>query len=292
MFQGSIVALVTPMRNDGGIDEERLRQLVDFHVEQGTDAIVAVGTTGESPTLNHDEHREVVRVVIEQSAKRVPVIAGSGSNSTAEALSLTQSAKASGADACLLVAPYYNKPTQEGLFQHYKTIAEQVAVPLILYNVPGRTGCDIKPETVARLAKIDNIIGIKDATGDLTRVARHRGDCGEDFALYSGNDDSALEFMLQGGNGVISVTANVAPKAMHELAQLALDGQVDAARAQDALLADLHRAMFLEANPIPVKWAVQQQGRAEGGIRLPLLPLSEHHQDTVRAALRKAGVLD
>jgi len=290
MFQGSIVALITPMRDDGKIDEQALRQLVDFHIEQGTDALVAVGTTGESPTLTHAEHKSVIRIVIEQSAKRVPVIAGSGSNATAEALELTQAAKDLGADACLLVVPYYNKPTQEGLYQHYQTIAKQVAIPQFLYNVPGRTACDLKPETVARLAKLEHIVGIKDATGDLSRVARHRQDCGADFLLFSGNDDTALEFILQGGNGVISVSANVAPRAMHQMCSLALSGQVEEAREVDATLAELHRVLFLEANPIPVKWAVHQQGRAGEQIRLPLTPLSAEYHEAVRAAMRTAGV--
>ncbi len=290
MFRGSIVAIITPMHTDGGLDPECLRKLVEFHIEQGTDGIVAVGTTGESPTLNHQEHMEVVRTVIEQVAGRVPVIAGTGSNSTAEALEMTQKAKELSADACLLVTPYYNKPTQEGLYQHFKRIAETVTIPQILYNVPGRTACDLLPETVARLAVLPNIVGIKDATGKLARVAQHLAMCPAEFVLLSGDDATALEFMLQGGKGVISVTANVAPKAMHNLCALALAGDAQGARAVDQTLAQLHQKLFLEANPIPVKWAVQQMGLADGGIRLPLLPLSATHQPAVREAMHAAGV--
>lgn len=291
MFRGSIVALITPMHEDGLIDEESLRKLVDFHVEQGTSAIVAVGTTGESATLDAQEHCAVIRRVIELAAGRVPVIAGTGSNSTREAIELTQCAQHAGADAALLVTPYYNKPTQEGLYRHHKAVAEAVAIPQILYNVPGRTACDMLPETVARLAQIPNIVGIKEATGDLDRVERLRTLCGEGFDLFSGDDQTGCEFMLQGGHGVISVTTNVAPAAMAEMARLALAGQRDEALTADARLSHLHRILFVESNPIPVKWAVAEMGLAPRGIRLPLTWLSDERHDELRAALVEAGIL-
>jgi 4-hydroxy-tetrahydrodipicolinate synthase len=291
MLQGSMVALVTPMTEDGGLDVEALRRLVDWHVAEGTDAIVAVGTTGESATLDEEEHCRVIRLVVEQAAGRVPVIAGTGANSTTEAIELTACAKAAGADACLLVTPYYNKPTQEGLYRHHKAVAEAVAIPQILYNVPGRTGCDMQPETAGRLAGVPNIVGIKEATGDLARLPRIRALAGTDFAVYSGDDATGRDLVLGGGQGVISVTANVAPGAMHRMVAAALAGRRDDAVAIDAALAGLHKALFVESNPIPVKWALHAMGRIQAGIRLPLTWLSEAAQPPVRDALRQAGVL-
>ncbi len=290
MYRGSMVALITPMREDGSLDENSLRNLVDFHVAQGTDAIVAVGTTGESATLDEDEHCRVIRQVVEFADRRIPVIAGTGANSTSEAIILTRCASEAGADACLLVTPYYNKPTQEGLFLHFKAVADAVEIPQILYNVPGRTACDMRPETVQRLAPIENIVGIKEATGDLARVSLLRELCGEDFALYSGDDATAREFMLLGGHGVISVTANVAPRLMHEMSLAALQGDSDRASAIDSRLQGLHHSLFLESNPIPVKWVMTEMGLAPKGIRLPLTWLSEAAQPAVRDAMRQAGV--
>ncbi|MCB1869494.1 MAG: 4-hydroxy-tetrahydrodipicolinate synthase [Gammaproteobacteria bacterium] len=291
MFQGSIVALVTPMRLDGSVDESSLRDLVDWHVEQGTDAIVAVGTSGESATLDEKEHCKVIRQVVDFSAGRIPVIAGTGANSTSEAISLTRCAAQAGADACLLVTPYYNKPTQEGLFLHHKAVAEAVDIPQLLYNVPGRTACDMLPQTVARLAQISNIIGIKEATGKLERVAQLKELCGPDFLLISGDDATTREFVLLGGRGCISVTANVAPAAMHRMVAAALRGDVAEAESIDAKLADLHRSLFLESNPIPVKWALEEMGRIPPGLRLPLTRLSEQYHDAVRQALSRAGII-
>ncbi len=293
MFQGSIVALVTPMREDGSLDEKSLQQLVEWHIEQDTDGIVAVGTTGECPTLDENEHCRVIAKVVEFTAGRIPVIAGTGSNSTTEAISLTRRAKEVGVDACLLVSPYYNKPTQEGLYLHHKLIAETVDIPQILYNVPGRTVCDLLPETAARLSKINNIIGIKEATGDLDRVTKIRQLCGEDFAIYSGDDATARELILLGGHGVISVTANVAPALMRKMCAAALAGDKAEAEAGqlDAKMAALHSDLFLEANPIPVKWAMAELGRIPKGIRLPLTWLSEEHHEPVRQAMLKADAL-
>jgi len=291
MFRGSMVALVTPMREDGSVDDECLRSLVEWHIEQGTDAIVAMGTTGESATLDEEEHCRVIRRVVEFAAKRIPVIAGTGANSTTEAISLTRCAKEAGADACLLVTPYYNKPTQHGLYLHHKAVAEAVAIPQILYNVPGRTACDMKPETAARLAEIPNIVGLKEATGDLSRVAALRQGCGPDFGLFSGDDATAREFMLLGGNGVISVTSNLVPAAMHRLCAAALAGDAAGAEAIDRALAGLHRDLFLEANPIPVKWALAEMGRIPRGIRLPLTWFSEQYHDTLRRSMKQAGLL-
>ena len=291
MFQGSIVALVTPMREDGSLDEASLRRLVDWHVEQGTDGIVAVGTTGECPTLDEDEHCQVIARVVEFAAGRLPVIAGTGSNSTKEAISLTRRAKEVGADACLLVSPYYNKPTQEGLYLHHKLIAETVDIPQILYNVPGRTVCDLLPETAARLARIDNIVGIKEATGELARVSRIKQLCGEDFAIYSGDDATARELLLLGGDGVISVTANVVPELMHRMCAAALAGDRTEAERLDANMAALHSDLFLEANPIPIKWAMAELGRIPQGIRLPLTWLSQQYHEPVRQAMQKAGAI-
>jgi len=291
MFQGSIVALVTPMREDGSLDEECLQRLVEWHIEQGTDGIVAVGTTGECPTLDEDEHCWVIAKVVEFAAGRIPVIAGTGSNSTTEAINLTLRAKEVGADACLLVSPYYNKPTQEGLYLHHKLIAETVDIPQILYNVPGRTVCDLLPETAARLSKIQNIVGIKEATGDLGRVSQIKRLCGDDFAIYSGDDATARELILLGGHGVISVTANVVPTLMHEMCVAALNNKEAEAEQLDAKMAALHSDLFLEANPIPVKWAMAKLGRIPKGIRLPLTWLSEEHHEPVRQAMLKADAL-
>ncbi|MBU0499932.1 MAG: 4-hydroxy-tetrahydrodipicolinate synthase [Gammaproteobacteria bacterium] len=291
MIQGSLVALVTPMAENGAVDFECLRRLVEWHVQEGTDAIVSVGTTGESSTLDEQEHCEVIRRTIEYVAGRIPVIAGTGANSTAEAIHLTRQAKEMGADACLLVTPYYNKPTQEGLYLHFKAVAEAVDIPQILYNVPGRTACDMKPETAGRLAELTNIVGIKEATGDLERVAALRGLCGEGFALYSGDDATAREFILLGGNGVISVTANLVPARMHRMCRAALDGDRDAAQAFDNGIASLHEKLFVESNPIPVKWALAQMGRIPAGIRLPLTPLSESARPLVHNAMALAGLI-
>lgn len=291
MFRGSIVALITPMDADGGIDDASLKRLVDFHVDAGTTAIVSVGTTGESATLDEDEHCRLIARTLQLADGRIPVIAGTGANSTREAITLTRCAKEAGADAALLVTPYYNKPTQEGLYLHYRAVAEAVDIPQILYNVPGRTACDLLPETVVRLAKVDNIIGIKDATGDLKRVAALREGCGEGFALYSGDDASACDFMLLGGDGDISVTANVAPRLMQEMCQAALADQRAFARACDRRLSALHRDLFVQSNPIPVKWAACELGLCGVGIRLPLTWLSDQFHARVRAALEQAGCL-
>jgi len=291
MFHGSMVALVTPMQADGTLDREALDRLVEFHIENGTDAIVAVGTTGESATLDSAEHCSVIRQVVETAASRIPVIAGTGSNSTREAIELTRCAMEAGADACLLVTPYYNKPTQEGLYLHYRTIAEAVAIPQILYNVPGRTVCDMMPETVARLAEISNIVGIKEATGSMDRAREILERCGDKLDVYSGDDATALELILLGAKGDISVTANVAPRAMHDMCAAALRGDRAEAERINAPLLALHKNLFLEANPIPVKWALHEMGLIPTGIRLPLTPLSEQYHDQVRQAMRQANVL-
>ena len=292
LFQGSIVALVTPMNEMGNIDEPSLRRLVDYHIEQKTDVILTVGTTGESATLNHEEHCEVMRIVVEQAAGRIPVIGGTGSNSTSEAIEYTRCAQQAKVDACLLVTPYYNKPPQEGLYRHYKAIAEAVPIPQLLYNVPGRTGCDLLPETVKRLAAIDNIIGIKEAVSDQTRMRDLIALSSDKFAIYSGDDASALELILMGGKGNISVTANVAPRAMHEMCTLALKGDRAGAEAINQRLMGLHKQLFIEPNPIPVKWAVHQLGLIPPGIRLPLIPLSEKHHALVKEAMRQARVIE
>ena len=291
MISGSLVALVTPMDSRGNLDWQALQRLIEFHLEEGTDGIVTVGTTGESATLDMDEHKEVIRRVVEQVAGRVPVIAGTGANSTSEAVELTEAARSVGADACLLVTPYYNKPTQEGLYQHYKFIAEAVDIPQILYNVPGRTACDMLPATVARLADIDNIVGIKEATGDLQRAREVIDLVGDRMAVYSGDDPTAVELILMGGQGNISVTANVAPKAMHELCAAALAGDADTARRLNETLMPLHKKLFIEANPIPVKWALYEMGLVEDGLRLPMTSLSVEHQPVVREALKQCGLL-
>jgi 4-hydroxy-tetrahydrodipicolinate synthase len=292
MIRGSIVALITPMHQETQeVDWSALKRLVDWHIEQGTNSIVAVGTTGESATLSVAEHAQVIRVIVEQAAGRVPIIAGTGANSTSEAIVLTQAAADSGADACLLVTPYYNKPTQEGLYLHHKAIAEAVAIDQILYNVPGRTACDMLPETVKRLSAIENIVGIKEATGDLQRAAELIAQRPEGFAIYSGDDATARDLMLLGGDGDISVTANVAPKLMSQMCAAALAGDAATAADLDGKLEALHRDLFVEANPIPVKWAVAALGLQENVLRLPMTPLSAEHHELVRAAMRSAEAL-
>jgi 4-hydroxy-tetrahydrodipicolinate synthase len=290
MIRGSLVALVTPMTDDGAVDQVALERLVEWHIAEGTDAIVAVGTTGESATLDEEEHCHTIRRVVEIAKGRIPVIAGTGANSTSEAISLTACAKEAGADACLLVTPYYNKPTQEGLYQHHKAIAEAVDIPQILYNVPGRTAVDMQPETIVRLSSISNIIGVKEATGDLSRIEKLRAEVPADFALYSGDDATAREAILLGADGDISVTANVAPKAMHEMCQAALNKDADAAAKIDANLSGLHKSLFVESNPIPVKWALGAMGMMGFGIRLPLTRLSANAEAPVRDALAQAGI--
>jgi len=290
MFTGSLVAIVTPMFEDGRLDLDALKKLIDFHVDAGTDGIVIVGTTGESPTVNVDEHCLLIKTTIEHVAKRVPVIAGTGANSTAEAIELTAKAKSLGADACLLVAPYYNKPSQEGLYQHFKAVAEAVAIPQILYNVPGRTGCDLSNDTVLRLAQVPNIVGIKDATGGIERGTDLLLRVPADFAVYSGDDATSLALMLLGGKGVISVTANVAPQLMHDMCVHALNGDIAAAKAANAKLFALHQKLFVEANPIPVKWVLQQMGLIATGIRLPLVNLSSQYHEVLRSAMKQAEI--
>jgi 4-hydroxy-tetrahydrodipicolinate synthase len=291
MLKGSLVAVATPMLPDGGLDLARLRALIDWHVEQGTDGIVVVGTTGESPTVDTQEHCQLIRTAVEQAAGRVPVIAGTGANSTSEAVELTRCAAEVGASAALSVAPYYNKPTQEGLYRHFRTIAEAVDLPMILYNVPGRTASDIANDTALRLAQIPGVVGIKDATGNIERGSDliRRGPA--DFAVYSGDDGSGLALMLLGGAGVISVTANIAPKLMHEMCVAAFAGDLARAREINMRLLPLHQKLFVEANPIPVKWALAEMGLIDTGIRLPLTPLSTAHHETLRAALKEAGVI-
>ncbi len=291
MIYGSLVALVTPMDVDGNVDQQALEHLVEFHVENKTDAIVAVGTTGESSTLDVEEHCDVVKQVVRLANGRIPVIAGTGANATREAITLTAKSAELGVDACLLVTPYYNKPGQEGLYQHYKAVAEAVDIPQILYNVPSRTACDMSDETTMRLADIPNIVGLKDATANLDRAAwlvKHRP---EGFALYSGDDDTALKFVLAGGDGVISVTANVVPAAMHEMIMAARNGDRELAESINQPLTALHRDLFVEANPIPVKWAMHQMGFVGPGIRLPLTVLASENHQIVRDAMVKAGAL-
>lgn len=295
LIHGSMVALVTPMTPDGAVDWEAYGRLIEWHIASGTDGIVTMGTTGESPTLDVDEHNEVVSFTVKTVAGRVPVIAGTGGNSTAEAIALTQHARDVGADVSLQVVPYYNKPTQEGLYQHFKAIAEAVNMPMWLYNVPGRTVADLKNDTVLRLAQIPNIVGLKDATGDiaraidlLRRLPEAVGD--KEFAVYSGNDDSALALMLVGGTGVISVTANLMPREMHEMASAAVAGNVAVARAINNRLMPLHQQLFCEPNPVAPKWALYRMGRIGPGIRLPLTPLSEANRPAVEKAMREADV--
>ncbi|MCF6204761.1 MAG: 4-hydroxy-tetrahydrodipicolinate synthase [Methylococcaceae bacterium] len=291
MIQGSIVALITPMDDNGAVDEPSLKKLVEYHVQQGTDAIVAMGTTGESATLNEDEHCNVIKLVVNYVGGRVPVIAGTGANSTSEAIMLTQRAKQVGADACLLVTPYYNKPTQEGLFLHYKAVAEAVDIPQILYNVPGRTACDMLPETIGKLSTIDNIVGVKEATGQLDRLKTIRDLCGKDFAIYSGDDETSCDFCLLGGNGSITVTGNIAPKLVHQMVRAAIQGDDSSAKAIDAKLTGLHHKLFIQSNPIPVKWAVSEMGLIKKGIRLPLTWLTDDCFEVVRNAMQQAEVI-
>jgi 4-hydroxy-tetrahydrodipicolinate synthase len=291
MITGSLVALVTPMQPDGSIDWPALKALVEWHIAEGTHAIVAVGTTGESATLDVDEHCAVIRAVVETASGRIPVIAGTGANSTREAIELTRAAKEAGADACLLVTPYYNKPTQEGLYRHHLAIAEAVAIPQILYNVPGRTGVDMSNATVARLAGTPNIVGIKDATGNLERGKELISLVGSRMAVYSGDDATAWQLILMGARGNISVTANVAPRLMSAICEAALDGQDELARQLNERLEALHRDLFVESNPIPVKWALQQMGRIGEGIRLPLTWLSAESQPVVRNAMQRAELI-
>ena len=288
---GSLVAIVTPMTDDGALDLDALRRLIDWHIAEGTDGIVVVGTTGESPTVSYDEHCLLIRTTVEQVAGRVPVIAGTGANSTAEAIELTECARRAGAQAGLSVVPYYNKPTQEGLYQHYRKIAETVDLPLILYNVPGRTITDLSNDTALRLAQVPGIVGIKDATGNMERAADLLRRAPKDFALYTGDDASALPFMLLGGHGVISVTANVAPKLMHEMCEAAFAGNLARGRELNNALLPLHSRLFVEANPIPVKWACAELGLISPALRLPLTPLSAGLHDTVRDALRHANLI-
>jgi 4-hydroxy-tetrahydrodipicolinate synthase len=290
MVTGSIVAIVTPMQDDGQLDLVRFKSLIDWHIREGTDGIVVVGTTGESPTVNFDEHKALIRLAVDHAAGRIPVIAGTGANSTPEAIELSESAKKAGASASLSVVPYYNKPTQEGLYQHFRAIAERVDIPQIVYNVPGRTVADLANDTTLRLAQIPNIIGIKDATGNIERGTDLIRRAPKDFAIYSGDDATGLALMLLGGKGVISVTSNVAPRLMREMCRAALAGDVVTARRLNEKLLPLHQKLFVEANPIPVKWAVAQLGLIGNGLRLPMTPLSQQYYETVREAMREADL--
>jgi len=291
MIKGSIVAIVTPMFEDGSLDRDSLRKLLDWHVEEGTDGIVIVGTTGESATVSPEEHCELIKLTVDHVAGRIPVIAGSGGNSTAEAIALTRHAKEVGADASLQVVPYYNRPTQEGMYRHFKAIAEAVDLPIILYNVPGRTVADMSNETIARLAPIANIVGVKDATGNIGRGIELLKMVDPSFAVYSGDDPTAMALMFCGGAGNISVTANVAPRAMHELCVAAMAGDIAKAVEINNRVLELHAKLFVEPNPVPVKWALTEMGKMPTGLRLPLAPLSAPFHDTVRTALRQAGLL-
>lgn len=279
------------MNEDGSLDRDGMRRLVDFHVQEGTDAIVVVGTSGESPTVSVEEHHELIDLTVRQAAGRIPVIAGAGANSTAEAIAMTRFAKEAGADAVLSVVPYYNKPTQEGLYQHFRSVAEAVDIPVVLYNVPGRTVADLANETTLRLAQIPNIVGIKDATGNIDRACELIARAPESFSVYSGDDPTACSMLLMGGKGNISVVANIAPRMMHEMCAAAIAGDLPKARELHFRMLALHRQLFCEANPIPVKWACQQLGLIKGGIRLPLTPLSPECHERVRAAMRQAGLL-
>jgi 4-hydroxy-tetrahydrodipicolinate synthase len=290
MITGSLVAIVTPMHEDGRLDLERFKSLIDWHAAEGTDGIVVVGTTGESPTVNVEEHKELIRIAVAHSKGRIPVIAGTGGNSTAEAIELTASAKKNGATACLSVVPYYNKPTQEGLYRHFRKIAESVDLPMIVYNVPGRTVADLQNETTLRLAQVPGIIGIKDATANIERGTELIKRLPRNFAIYSGDDATALALILLGGHGVISVTANVAPNAMRQMCAAALVGDLKKARELNLRLLPLHQKLFVEANPIPVKWALGEMGMIEPGLRLPLSPLADRFHQTVREALHEAGI--
>ncbi len=292
MFTGSIVALVTPMDEKGNVCRSSLKKLIDYHIASGTSAIVSVGTTGESATLSHDEHGDVVMLTLELADGRIPVIAGTGANATSEAISLTKRFHNSGIVGCLTVTPYYNRPTQEGLFQHFEAIAQSTDLPQMLYNVPSRTGCDMLPETVARLSRVKNIVGIKEATGNLTRVNQIKELVADDFILVSGDDASSLDFMQLGGHGVISVTANVAAREMAEMCKLAANGQFAQAREINQRLMPLHNKLFVEPNPIPVKWACRELGLvATDTLRLPMTPLTDESRPVIISALKHAGLL-
>ncbi|MDR0781084.1 MAG: 4-hydroxy-tetrahydrodipicolinate synthase [Pseudomonadales bacterium] len=291
MITGSIVALVTPMTPAGAVDYPALSRLVEWHITQGTNAIVAVGTTGESATLEVEEHIEVIRQVVAVAAGRIPIIAGTGANSTTEAIAWSAAARTAGVDACLLVTPYYNKPSQRGLYQHHKAIAEAVDIPQILYNVPGRTACDMLPDTIAKLAELPNIVGVKEATGNLERGRQVLQLVPTDFAVYSGDDATALELILLGAKGNISVTANVIPHRMSEICLLGLAGKADAARELNARIAALHKDLFLESNPVPVKWALKEMGLIQSGIRLPLVELDPLYHEPLRRTLHACAVL-
>jgi 4-hydroxy-tetrahydrodipicolinate synthase len=291
MISGSLVAIVTPMNAAGGVDLDVLGRLIEMHIEAGTDGIVVAGTTGESSTLTKPEHVSVIEAAVRIVDGRIPVIAGTGSNSTAQTVELSKTVDVLGVDGYLMVTPYYNKPPQQGMVRHFIAIAEAVSRPVMLYNVPGRTGVDLLPETVAELASHENIFGIKEASGDLSRVATLRKLCGPEFGLYSGDDPTAREFILAGGNGVVSVTANVAAQLMHDMCAAALAGDAERAAELDSLLADLHRDLFVESNPIPVKWALARMGLIDGGIRLPLIELSAASGPIVEAALQRAELL-
>lgn len=291
MINGSVVALVTPMLHDGSVDKRALEDLVEWHIAAKTDAIVAVGTTGESATLDASEQLEVISIVVKQVQGRIPVIAGTGTNSTKSTLKLTEQAKAAGVDATLIVTPYYNKPSQGGLFAHYQAIAKAIDIPIILYNVPTRTSCDLLPDTIEKLSTIPNIIGVKEATGKLDRALDIKSRCDNSFAIYSGDDASALELMLHGAKGVISVTANVAPAKMHDMCEAALKGNKELALEINETLIPLHNDLFIESNPVPVKWALQKMGKIASGIRMPLLPLEQKNQPRIIAALQHAGVI-
>ncbi len=294
MFKGSLVAIVTPMQDDGSLDLPALKRLIDWHVAEGTDGIVIVGTTGESPTVNHDEHCELIKTTVTHAAKRIPVIAGTGANSTAEAIELMQYAKSVGADGCLSVVPYYNRPTQEGLYRHFKAQAEAVDLPMLMYNVPGRTVADMSNDTVLRAAQVPGIVGLKDATDNIERASHLIRDLARagktNFSLLSGCDGTALAFTLMGGHGTISVTANVAPKLMHQMIAAALKGELTAARDINNKLLPLHQRLFVEANPIPVKWVVARMGLAGGTLRLPMTPMSPQHVAALEDAMQQAGI--
>lgn len=301
MIEGSIVALVTPFAQDGSVDYQTLTTLVEWHIANGTSSIVAVGTTGESATLTVEEHTQVIRRTVEVSKGRIPIIAGTGANSTEEAIELTQAAKDAGADACLLVTPYYNKPSQRGLIAHHTRIAESVSIPQILYNVPGRTACDMLPDTIVALSKVPNIVGVKEATGNLERGKEVLARCPKEFAVYSGDDATALELIVLGARGNISVTANIAPAQMARICKLGLeagkttgaerDAKIAEARRLNESIAALHRDLFLESNPVPVKWAMQEMGKINGTLRLPLVELDTRFHEALRTTLRNAGVL-
>ncbi|MBA5607845.1 4-hydroxy-tetrahydrodipicolinate synthase [Duganella sp. FT3S] len=291
MIKGSIVAIVTPMHADGSLDFPGLNKLIDWHIAEGTDGIVIVGTTGESATVTVEEHCALIKAAVDHTKGRIPIIAGTGGNSTAEAIELTRYAKQAGADAALLVVPYYNRPTQEGMYQHFKAIAEAVDLPIILYNVPGRTVADMSNDTILRLAAIPNIVGVKDATGNIGRGLDLLRLAPKSFAVYSGDDPSAMALMLAGGKGNISVTANVAPRAMHEMCKAAMEGDIAKAVEINNKVFPLHQKLFIEPNPVPVKWALAEMGMMPAGIRLPLVPLAGEYHNAVRAALREAGIL-